>query len=426
MKAEILSIGDEITSGQLLDTNAQWLSRRLEEMGVRVLYHTTVGDELDAIVAAFRAAIQRCDVILATGGLGPTADDLTREAIARAAGRDLLVREEALDHIRALFARRRREMPERNTVQAFFPVGSQIIPNPNGTAPGIDITIERSAGSPARIFALPGVPAEMIEMWNETVAPRLRLGGAGQRTVRHRKIRCFGAGESQIEAMLPDLIRRGRIPRVGINASKATIILRITAEGATPEECDAAIEPTAATIYQCLGDLVFGEGEEELQHAVVRLLRRAGRTLATAEWGTAGLLADWLGEMAASDDCYLGGTIVSSISSLEKIISLPPEGEKTLEADPAEVAKAMAERCRRQFGADYTLAVSRFPFADGPSGEPEQVFLALASADSVQAKSLPFAGHPALLKVYIAKQALNFARLALLADLRRVNPAVPA
>ena len=161
-----------------------------------------------------------------------------------------------------------------------------------------------------RFFALPGVPAEMIEMWNASLAPAIGAMAAGQKVIRRRKINCFGAGESQIEAMLPDLIRRGRTPTVGITASKTTISLRITAEGPTEEACNALIEPAAATIYKCLGKLVFGEGDEELQHAVVRLLRERKKTLATVEWGTAGLIAYWLGEVAESNKGFLGGLVV--------------------------------------------------------------------------------------------------------------------
>ena len=278
MNAEIISIGDEIASGQLLDTNSQWLSQRLGELGIRVLYHTTVGDELDAGVDVFRQAIDRADVVVATGGLGPTADDLTREVLAQATGRGLVRDEEALTHIRQLFARRGWAMPEQNEVQAMLPEGSRLIPNPHGTAPGIAMDVPREGRSPCRLFALPGVPAEMVEMWEPSVAGALRSAGAGGRVIRHRLVKCFGAGESQIESMLPDLIRRGRIPRVGITASKTTIILRITAEGATDEECFAAVEPTVATIRQCLGELVFGEDEIELEDVVVRLLgERAGR-----------------------------------------------------------------------------------------------------------------------------------------------------
>lgn len=415
MHAEILSIGDEITSGQLLDTNSQWLSQRLEELGIRVLHHASVGDDLDAMVAVFRDAIARSDVVVATGGIGPTADDLTRDALATVTGRQLVLDPEALEHIRALFARRNREMPPQNEVQALFPAGSRVIPNPHGTAPGIELTVDRDGRCASRFFALPGVPAEMRQMWEQTVAPRLREAGAGQRIVRHRKIKCFGAGESQIEAMLPDLIRRGRYPRVGINASKATIILRITAEETTDQQCDAAIAPTVATIHECLGSLVFGEDEDELQHAAVRLLREQGKTLATAEWGTAGLLGQWLGGVVDAEDRYLGGLIVSTDAALAAALEVPAAAISQHTSISGEVASAMAEACRKRFGADYGLAVGRFPPFEPES--PEPAFLALASSKGVQVKSLPFAGHPDLLKIYFAKQALNLVRLALLRNI---------
>ena len=323
MHAEIIAIGDEIISGQHLDTNSPWLSQRLEELGVRVLYHSTVGDELEPARDVFRRAIDRADIVISTGGLGPTADDLTRDALAQATGRQLELYPQALEHIRSLFARRKREMPKQNEVQAMFPAGSRMIANPHGTAPGIDLEVPRPGKCACRFFALPGVPAEMIEMWNATLAPEIGAMAAGQKVIRRRKINCFGAGESQIEAMLPDLIRRGRTPTVGITASKTTISLRITAEGPTEAECNALIEPTAATIDKCLGTLVFGEGDEELQHVVVRLLRERKKTLATVEWGTAGLIADWLGEVAESNKGFLGGLVVRNpeIPALELGIS---------------------------------------------------------------------------------------------------------
>src|SRR6187401_1169113 len=156
MRAEIIAIGDELTSGQRLDTNSQWLSERLGEIGIPVGFHTTVGDDLESNIAVFRAAIERAEVVIATGGLGPTADDLTREAIAAAAGVDLIEDAGALEHIKNLFARRKREMPERNKLQAQFPRGSRVVPNPEGTAPGIDLTVARSGREPCRVFALPG------------------------------------------------------------------------------------------------------------------------------------------------------------------------------------------------------------------------------------------------------------------------------
>jgi len=403
MHAEVISIGDEIISGQLLDTNCQWLAQRLEEQGIRVLYHSAVGDELDAMVAVFRLAIGRADVIVSTGGLGPTADDLTREALAKATGRKLVLDAGALEQIRALFARRKREMPKRNESQALFPEGSRAVPNPHGTAPGIDLDVPRPGTSPCRFFALPGVPAEMKEMWLGTVVQELRKAGAGRQVIRHRRIKCFGAGESQMEAMLPDVVRRGREPRVGINASQATIIFRITAAGATEEAALAAMEPTVETIRQCLGQFVFGEEDDELQDAVVRLLRQRKQTLATVEWGTAGLVADWLGAAAQGDPCYRGGLVLADETTVQRVLGGSTD------------VLAMAEACRTRFGADYGLCAGPFPVPDPPPAEPKPFHYALAGPSGVTVQAIPFAAHPALLKVLCAKHVLNLARLALLA-----------
>src|SRR3954465_13227996 len=252
MRAEIIAIGDELTSGQRLDTNSRWLSERLGEIGIHVAFHTTVGDDLESNVAVFRTAIDRADVVISTGGLGPTADDLTRAAIAAAAGVELVQDDAALAHIRNLFARRKREMPERNKLQAQFPRGSRVGPNPEGTAPGIDLTVPRSCGRPCRVIALPGVPAEMFAMWNGTVAPALTTGQSEKRVICHRRIKCFGVGESDLEAMLPDMIRRKREPLVGITVSGATITLRITASGPNETACRRLIEPTVSQIRDTL------------------------------------------------------------------------------------------------------------------------------------------------------------------------------
>jgi len=414
MHAEIISIGDEITSGQILDTNSQWLSLRLEELGVKVLYHTTVGDESDAMVPVFQHAYGRSDVIVTTGGLGATPADMTREALARSVGRKLVMDPKAMEHIRQLFARRKREMPKRNEVQAMFPEGSRMVPNPNGTAPGIDLEVPRQGKPPVRLFALPGVPAEMKEMFAQTVARELRKAGAGQRVIRHRRIHCFGAGETQIVAMLPDIVHRSQDPHVGITASQATITLRLSASGATEEACQAAMEPIAATIRQHLGKLVFGEDDDELQDAVIRLLRQKGKTLATAEWGTAGLVADWLGNVADAPGFYLGGVVVQSDAVAKRMLDVPADPNRAGAGGLQGLVANMASACRHRFDADYGLAVGPFPKFDAAASDPKPVFFALAAAAGVSTKSMPFSAHPALLKALCGKNALDMLRLVLM------------
>ncbi len=381
MRAEIISIGDELTTGQRLDTNSQWLAERLLEIGVPVAFHTTVGDQLADNVLVFRQACERADVIVATGGLGPTADDLTRQALADLAGVPLVQDDASLAHIKALFAKRKREMPPNNVVQAQFPKGSRPIFNPNGSAPGIDVAIPRAVAKPARIFALPGVPAEMKEMWAATVGPAIQELLGVRKVIAHYRIKCFGVGESDLEAMLPDLIARDRYPLVGITVSQATITLRVTAEGEAAEAARAAMQPTIETIHQCLGDLIFGYEDDELQHVVVRLLRERKQTLAVSEWATGGLLSHWLAECDCTDVFQLGVVHPGSLN-------WPP-----VEKPPGPPA-------------DYHLLV-------GPT-ESDNIPLVLTFGGHTLHKSVPFIGHPEILRPRAAKQALNLLRLHLL------------
>jgi nicotinamide-nucleotide amidase len=420
MQAEIIAIGDELTSGQRLDTNTQWLSERLGEIGVRVAFHTTVGDDLENNIAVFRAAIERADIIVATGGLGPTADDLTRAALAVAAGVDLVEDAAALAHIQDLFARRKREMPERNKLQAQFPRGSRVVPNPEGTAPGIDLSVPRAGRSPCRIFALPGVPAEMFTMWKETAGPAIAAARPSPRVICHKRIKCFGVGESDLEAMIPDMIRRKREPLVGITVHGATITLRITASGTDEAACRTAIAPTEAEIYEKLGILVFGEEEEELEHAVVRLLTERGKTLAVAEWATDGLVSAWLAAAAGANECFRGGVVLHNLTTFSALVGATVTAD---DAASAETANAMAGSIRRSMGADFGLGIAAFP----KSGEPVPtaatssridmggtLHVALASGDNVRVKAFPIATHPSITKTRSAKQALNMVRLELL------------
>jgi nicotinamide-nucleotide amidase len=310
-------------------------------------------------------------------------------------------------------------MPERNRVQALFPFGSRIIPNPAGTAPGIDLEVPRAGRAPARIFALPGVPAEMVEMWQVTVEPAIRATVGAPRVIRHRRVKCFGVGESELEAKLPELIRRGRIPSVGITVHGATITLRITAEGESADACCAAMAPTIATIHECLGDLVFGEEDDELQHAVVRLLHEKRKTLATAEWGSGGMIAHWLSEVADSADCFRGGMVLRNIAAVHNLIE--PAGRAAVsESRPDEVGfmkllvEQMAGACRAVFSADYGLAVGELPAVGPIATTPAKLWFAVASDAGTTAVSAPYAGHPDILKARGGKQALNLLRLTML------------
>ncbi len=427
MRAEIIAFGDELTSGQRPDTNSRWLAERLVEMGVGVAFHTVAGDDIENATAAIRTAIDRADVVVMTGGLGPTADDLTREAIAIAVGADLEENAEALAHIRSLFARRGWPMPERNALQAQFPRGSRPIPNPHGTAPGIAMTIARECCMACQLYALPGVPAEMFPMWVDTVGPAIAATQPAPRVTRHRRIRCFGAGESQIEAMLPSLIRRDRQPLVGITASGATITLRITATGPSEDACYRAMEPTIAQIHESLGVLVYGEGDDELQDVVVRLLDERRKTAALAEWATDGTATQWLAGAAAASNCFLGGIVLENAAALASLLAVGVPAKSTDEPPEATAVAvdAMARGIRERSGADYGLAAAMAP-PDGPArstsvdipGPQGTLYVSLVEGDNTRRKHWPMAGHPELVRARAAKQTLNLLRLALLHESR--------
>jgi nicotinamide-nucleotide amidase len=407
MPAEIIAIGTELTTGSKLDTNSQWLSQKLSELGIPVHFHTTLADDLPANIAALQVAVDRADLVLITGGLGPTLDDLTRNALAALLDRPLVLDEPSLSKIREMFASRNRDMPERNVVQALFPQGSQPIPNPRGTAPGIDLEIGRAGRKPCRVFAMPGVPSEMKFMFAQEVVPRLGTAGGTGHVIRHARINCFGLGESATEELLGDITSRGRDPEVGITVHEATITLRIVAEGNTSSECEDKIAGTRALIVERLGDTVFGEEDDELQHVVVRGLRDRQQTVAVAEVATGGLVAHWLSGVEGNETCFVGGII------LPRGPAVPGRPARILWADALtaptpESARALAIRCRTEFATDYALVVSERTLEGHPG---PRACIALATPTGVTVRELNLSGDPGILKSRLGKSALNLLRL---------------
>lgn len=413
MDAEILAIGTELTTGQKVDTNSAWLSRRLGELGIVVRWHTTVADDLADNVAALRQAAARAGLVLLTGGLGPTLDDLTRQALAEAAGVELVLDPASLEHLQEWFARRGRPMPERNRVQALLPAGAEALPNPVGTAPGIWMRL----GS-AWVAALPGVPSEMQLLYEQEVRPRLlRLGLGGGQVLLLRQLHCFGAGESAIEEKLEDLTARGRMPEVGITASQGVITLRLLARAPTREAAQALLAPVEQLLRQRLGDWIYGVDEEELEDVVARLLLQQQRTVATAESITAGLVAHRLGRVPGVSATLLGGVVAYHNRIKEEMLDVPAELLRTAGAVSAAVAEAMAQGCRRRFGAD--LAVSTTGIA-GPTGATPTkpiglVYVGLAWEGGVTSQAYQWSGTRQEIQERAARQALNLLRLHLLA-----------
>lgn len=433
MQAEVISIGDELTSGQRLDTNTQWLSLRLGELGVATVRHTTVGDDLASNVDAFALAAQRANIVVATGGLGPTLDDLTRQAMAEAFDSPLELDLESLKKIELMFAQRNREMPERNRLQAMFPRGSRAIPNPHGSAPGIDMAVSLNTDGQvrnSRIFALPGVPAEMKQMWYESVTPRIeQLLGSHQGPLRHYAVKLFGIGESDVEVRLPNLIHRGRHPTVGITVSRATITLRIAGRARNDEQFAALIAPTLNEIQQALGELIFGEGEVELEHVVLKQLTQKQLTMACVEIGAASWINHWmltasasLGQESNSSSlpgrlAFRGGITFPTLDTAQQFFSR--ESDKTdrqfarqQQADES-VWSVIAMEARKHFAVDRLLVVGCYPSAsqmEAATAPFDFTFAIAGHDDGLQLEHRAMGGHPDVLGPRVAKTGLDMMR----------------
>ncbi len=384
--AEIVAIGDELTSGQRLDTNSQWLSRQFCDLGIPVVYHTTVADDADAMQNVFRVAIERADLVITTGGLGPTADDLTRDVIAAVAGIELELHQPSLDQLHQRYVARGREMPENNRRQAMFPRSSIVIPNPRGTAPGIEISLKKQNGNRCRLYALPGVPAEMKPMFQSHVVPSISQLHPQPRVIVHRSLHCFGAGESDVEMQLPDLIRRGQKPAVGITASAGTITLRIAAEGRDRQECLDLIEPVEQRIRETLGDLVFGESGQTLQDVLVQQLSACQKTLAVVDGGVGGLLGLWLHAADPEGRVFRGG--ISNVVS----------GDDDLDFQ--------LQQAQQVTGADYVLLVGPDRLTDQASKRQ----IGVLHDQRVLRHSIAPLRDSTISVPHSAKQALNFLR----------------
>lgn len=396
--AEVISIGDEMTSGARLDTNAQWLSQRLGELGVAVEFHSTVGDTLQYNIDVFRIAADRSDVVVCTGGLGPTADDLTRQALAAMAGVPLVLDEASLKHLEQIFARRDREMPEQNRVQALFPDGSQSIFNPQGTAPGVDLEVPRDGRASSRFFALPGVPAEMMRMFDDTVSQRILELGGTRRHIRQSVMKFFGAGESDMERRLGDMISRDRHPRVGITVSTATISLRITAIGNDVADCAKSIDETRLEIMERVGEFYFGDGEDfEQYHAIDETLRERNERLITVEIGWASPLTHWFSSLGPTDS-YRGGFSFATLADFESFC-----GEENDLND-----------FRKRCDADWAILVDQYPSLEPPDDHPQPMgdvkFVVCNPHGKEYRIKSQMGGHPSVIQPRIGKAALAWLR----------------
>jgi nicotinamide-nucleotide amidase len=380
--AEIVTIGTEMLLGDLVDTNTAWLSARLATLGVGVYRHITVGDNRDRIADALKEAASRADLVITTGGLGPTSDDLTNECLADVTDRGMVEYPEARAHVDEMFRRFGREPTANNYKQALFPEGTELIPNPLGTAMGALLETDGTL-----FVTLPGVPSEMRGMFEETLKPLIRDRTEG--SIISRTLWFAGIGESALAEKVQDFLD-ATDPTVAPLAGQGKVRLRITTRAATQEEAEKRIAPVEKEILSRLGDYYFGENEETLESMVGRLLDARHATLALAESCTGGLLAKRLTDMPGSSAYFKEGLVTYSNESKERLLGVPHELLVEHGAVSEPVARAMAEGARKLAGADYGLSVTGVA---GPGGGTKEkpvglVFVGLSDAEGTFAERL--------------------------------------
>ncbi len=411
-KASIVTIGNEILSGITLNTNAAYLAEKLLSVGISTVSSYTVTDEIDSIVRALKSALEDADVIITTGGLGPTSDDITREAVARFLGVELELKEELLERIEEFFSKRGRQMPANNKQQAYLPAGTGAIENEIGTAPGI-----RAEKNEKIIFSLPGVPAEMRGMFESDVLGELaRLAEESERPVTVlRKVNCFGAGESAIAEMLEPFCSRDRNPLINFTADCGVITVHIVATGKDYNEATKIAEAEQEKFIERLGDLVFGTDEKKLAEIVGRRLGELGKTIAVAESCTGGLLAAMLTEVPGASNYFTYGWIAYSNDAKINELGVGADLIKRYGAVSCEAADAMAKGARTRAKTDVSIAITGIA---GPSGGTEQkpvglVYISVDSSFCSETKRFIFTSDRASIRLRSANTALNIVRLAL-------------
>ena len=380
--AEIVTVGTEMLLGDLVDTNTAWLSARLAALGVGIYRHTTVGDNRERIAGVLSEAASRSDLVVTTGGLGPTSDDLTNECLAAVTGRRMIEYPEARAHVDEMFRKFGREPTQNNYKQALFPEGTQLIPNPLGTAMGALLEADGT------LFAtLPGVPPEMKRMFEETLEPLIRARSEG--SIVSKTLWFAGIGESALAEKVQDFLD-ATDPTVAPLAGQGKVRLRITTRAATQEEAEERMAPVEKEILARLGEYYFGEDEETLESAVGRLLEDNGATLALAESCTGGLLAKRLTDIAGSSAYFKEGLVTYSNESKERLLGVPHEMLLEHGAVSEPVARKMAEAIREISGADYGLSVTGVAGPDGGTKEKPVglVFIGLSDVEETSAEKL--------------------------------------
>ena len=373
MKAEIMGIGTELLMGELNDTNAGWIATRLPPLGITLQWVTLVGDDLGQLAHAFRQGMERSDIVFTTGGLGPTQDDLTREAVAAAFGETPTVQEGMVDELRQYFRNRGQDMPSHNIKQAWLIPSAQFIPNRNGTAPGW--WAERDGRI---IVIMPGPPVEMQAIFREQVEPRLKELVTGEVTIT-RNVKTMGLGEAAVDEIMSEYFGQEN-PYLGIYSKADGIHLRVIARAADEDTARRMIVPVEQAVHDRLGEYVWGYDDETPEQAVAQALQSRNKTLAVMEYCTGGFLANAITEASEAQEHFRGGVVAFGEQSMEAS-GVPPMLMANHGAVSQEAANAMASAALVQLGADYGIGVTGAPGPAELDGRPMGLaFIAIARA----------------------------------------------
>jgi nicotinamide-nucleotide amidase len=411
-QAIILSIGDELVLGQTVDTNSAWMSGQLAAVGYAVAAHMTVADDQPAIERAMLECSGRCDLLVVSGGIGPTEDDLTRQALAGAMGAPLVLDEGWLEKLRQFWGRRGQVMPAINQIQARIPAGATLLDNPVGTAAGMQAKL-----GACDIFVVPGVPKEMKAMFMSYVLPLAKRCGGGAAIVS-RTLHTFGLGESTIAEKLGDLMQRDRNPSVGTTVANGVVSLRVNSRFESVERATREAQGVCDLCREKLGSLIFGEDEEALERVVGAMLHRGEQCqlLATAESCTGGLLAKLITDMPGSSSYFQEGFITYSNEAKTDLLGVPAELIQQHGAVSEAVAVAMARGARERAKTDFALSITGIAGPDGGTASKPigTVWIGLATAASVNARHFVFTGDRAMVRDRAAKMAMSMLRFELM------------
>lgn len=388
MKAEILAVGTELLMGQIANTNAQYISSRLPNVGIGVYYHDVVGDNPDRLKQCLDLALSRSDIVILTGGLGPTQDDLTKETVAEAVNRKLVIDQESLDKMNEFFSARNRPMTKNNIKQAYLPEGCIIIRNKNGTAPGCIIEQDDKV-----VIMLPGPPSEMIPMFEDSVMPFFEE--KSEFRLESRYIRIFGIGESEVEDRLLDMIDVQTNPTIAPYAKDGEVTLRITARYLKDNSGEDIITPVENEIRRRMGDSVYSNDNRSLEEVAANMLLKSKLTVALAESCTGGLLASKLTDNPGISSSFDRAIITYSNRSKIEELGVKQETLDKYGAVSEQTAKEMAEGIRRVSGTDMGISVTGIAGPDGGTAEKPVglVFIALSHKDGVVSKRLDLWGN---------------------------------